>query len=243
VGATATCEADPVAPSTAPADPVRHRPRPRISRAVIISVAVAVTLAAGITPAGAASSSPRDRLRRASHGTLTSGFGTLQFHSDGTARFVVKECGYQPLRPGFVTTFTDCPPDTTTGKLTVTDSGYQLIRKDGSGIRFGAYVDPSNRLHVGFGAVGRVAADRTGTVSISPSEQLVVTRSGCRYVQPGATQTVPCQFTQDSGRSILTYAAPTAGAQTGTQLTGLVYLPSLRLLVSPDMVDRVYRPK
>jgi hypothetical protein len=210
--------------------------------AAAVTAALALVLAAGTVPAGAATTSPRDRLRAAAHGTLTSGFGTLQFRGDGTARFVVKECGYQPLRPGFVTTFTDCPADTATGKVTVTDSSYQLRRADGSAIRFSAYVDTSNQLHLGFGALGRLAANRTGTVNVAPSEQLVVANTGCRYVQVGATQAIPCQFTQDSGRTILTYPAPVGVPGTG-QFAGLVYLPELRLLVSPDMVDRIYRRK
>jgi hypothetical protein len=207
---------------------------------VAAAAALAVAVTAGALPAGAAGPSPRDRLRAVAHGTLTSGFGTLQFRRDGTARFVVRECGYQPLRPGFVTTFTDCQADTATGKVTVTDSSYQLRRDDGSAIRFSAYVDTSKQLHLGFGAVGRLAANRTGTVNVSPSEQLVVASTGCRYVQAGAAQATPCHFTQDSGRTILSYPAP-IGAPGTRQLAGLVYLPGLRLLVSPDMVDRVYR--
>ena len=206
------------------------------------AAALVVVLTAGTIPAGAATPSPRDRLRAAAHGTLSSGFGTLQFHRDGTARFVVKECGFQPVRPGFVTTFTDCAADTITGKVTVTDSSYQLRRPGGSTIQFSAYVDSSNQLHLGFGAVGRLAPDRTGTVNVAPSEQLVVTSTGCQYVQAAATQAIPCQFTQDAGRTILTYPAPIGVPGTG-QLAGLVYLPDLRVLVSPDMVNRVYRRK
>lgn len=227
-------------PRTLPKAVVR---RYRRRAAAVVTAALAVVLAAGTVPAGAATPSPRDRLRAAAHGTLTGGFGTLQFHGDGSARFVVKECGYQPLRPGFVTTFTDCSPDTATGKVTVTDSGYQLRRVDGSAIRFGAYVDTTNQLHVGFGSVGRLAADRTGTMNVSPSEQLVVASAGCRYVQAGAAQAIPCQFIQDSGRTILAYSTPNVAAPGTSQLAGLVYLPALRLLVSPDMVDRVYRRK
>jgi hypothetical protein len=217
--------------------------RYRRHAAAVVTAALAVVLAVGTVPAGAATPSPRDRLRAVAHGTLTGGFGTLQFHGDGSARFVVKECGYQPVRPGFVTTFTDCSPDTATGKITVTDSGYQLRRADGSAIRFGGYVDTSNQLHVGFGSVGRLAADRTSTVNVSPSEQLVVASTGCRYVQAGAAQAIPCQFIQDSGRTILAYSTPNVAAPGTSQLAGLVYLPALRLLVSPDMVDRVYRRK
>jgi len=40
----------------------------------------------------------------------------------------------------------------------------------------------------------------------------------------------------------LTYSAPIGAPGTG-QLAGLVYLPDLRLLVSPDMVNRVSRRK
>jgi hypothetical protein len=212
-------------------------------RVVAATAALATVLAVGTVPASAASPSPRDRLRAAAHGTLTGGFGTLQFHGDGSARFVVKECGYQPVRPGFVTTFTDCSPDTASGKITVTDSGYQLRRADGSAIRFGAYVDTSNQLHVGFGSVGRLAASRTGTVNVSPAEQLVVANTGCRDVQASGSQATPCQFIQDSGRTILAYSTPNVAAPATSQLAGLVYLPTLRLLVSPDMVDRVYRRK
>jgi hypothetical protein len=233
------CQADAVTPPSVATAAVRRARR----RAVTVTAAFAVVLAVGTVPAGAATPSPRDRLRAAAHGTLTGPFGTLQFHGDGSARFVVKECGYQPVRPGFVTTFTDCSPDTATGKIAVTDSGYQLRRADRSAIRFSAYVDASNQLHVGFGAVGRLATNRTGTVNVSPSEQLVVTSAGCRYVQAGAAQAIPCQFIQDSGRTILTYSSPGVAAPGTSPLAGLVYLPPLRLLVSPDMVDRVYRRK
>lgn len=205
-----------------------------------MAAGVVCALTAGI-PAASAASSPRDRLRSAAHGTLSGGYGTIQFRTDGTARFVVKECGYQPVKPGFVTTFTDCPADTATGKVTVTDQGYQLRRRDGSSIRYSAYADTSNQVHLGFGAVGRLTANRTGTVSIAPSEQLVVATAGCQYVQAGAAHAVPCQFAQDTGRTILLYPAPNAGSQTGSQLAGLVYLPGPRLLVSPDMVDRIFR--
>lgn len=209
-------------------------------RAGAVTAIAAVVLAVGAIPAGAAGTSPRDRLRAAAHGTLSGGFGTLQFQRGGRARFAVKECGFQPLRPGFVTTFTDCSPDSTAGKLTVTDAGYQLRRADGSTIRFSAYVDSAGQVHLGFGSIGRLAANRTGTVSVSPSEKLVVASGGCRYVQAGVAQLSPCEFTQDSGRTILTYAAPNPAAPGTTQPAGLVYLPGLRLLVSPDMIDRVY---
>jgi hypothetical protein len=224
---------------TSPPTPFARRRAPRVLAA---AATLAVTLTAGALPAGATAASPRDRLRAAAHGTLASGFGTLQFRSGGNARFAVKECGFQPIRPGFVTTFTDCPPDTATGTVTVTDNGYQLRRSDGSVIRFTAYVDSSRQLHLGFGSIGRLAANRTGTVNVSPSEQLVVGAAGCRYVQAGAAQAIPCQFIQDSGRTILTYPAPAGAPGTG-QLAGLVYLPDLRLVVSPDMVDRIYRRK
>lgn len=221
-------------------------PAPCTRRTATRVLAVAATLAVSLTtwasPAGAAGASPRDRLRAAAHGTLSSGFGTLQFRGGGRARFAVKECGFQPIRPGFVTTFTDCPPDTATGTVTATDNGYQLRRADGSVIRFTAYVDSGRQLHLGFGSIGRLAADRTGTVNVSPSEQLVVGTTGCQYVQAGAAQTIPCQFIQDAGRTILTYTAPAAVPGAG-QLAGLVYLPDLRLVVSPDMVNRIYRPK
>ncbi len=215
----------------------------RVARAAALLIPALAIVAATAVPVSAAGSSPRDRLRHAAHGSLTGGYGTLQFHTDGTARFLVKECGYQPVRPGFVTTFTDCPPDTTTGKVTVTDNGFDLRRKDGSAMRFSAYADTANRLHLGFGAIGRLAADRTGTVNISPSEQLVVTGTGCRYVQAGAAQPVSCQFVQSSDRTILLYPAPNSGAQGGSPLAALVYLSGPRLLVSPDMVERVYRRK
>jgi hypothetical protein len=225
------------------ARPTLTTSRARLARRAAILLPAVAIVAATAVPAGAAGASPRDRLRGVAHGSLTGGYGILQFHTDGTARFAVKECGFHPVRPGFVTAFTDCPPETATGKLTITENGFQLRRPDGSAIRFSAYVDTSNQVHLGFGAVGRVAADRTGTVDISPSEQLVVTRTGCRYVQAGAAQLVSCQFVQSSGRTLLLYPAPNAAAQGGTQLAALVYLSGPRLLVSPDMVERIYRRK
>lgn len=78
---------------------------------------------------------------------------------------------------------------------------------------------------------------------MSPSERLVVTRAGCRYVQAGASQPVACRFIPDSGRTILTYQAPTTTAPNGNQPLGLVYLAGSRLVVSPDMVERIYLPQ
>ncbi len=221
--------------------PIPAHPRPT-RRAVILAAlaAVAVVLVAGTTPASAAGSSPRDRLRAAAHGTLAGGFGTLQFQRGGRARFAVKECGFQPVRPGFVTTFTDCSPEAAAGTVTATDHGYELRRANGSTIRFSAYVDGLSQVHLGFGTVARLSAARTGTVNVSPSERLVITASGCRYVAAGVTHPSACQFIPDAGRTVLTYTAPNPAAAGTTLTAGLVYLPDLRLIVSPDMVDRVY---
>jgi hypothetical protein len=211
-----------------------------VRRATAIAAAAAALLAAGALPARAASSSPLDRLQTAAHGTLHGRFGTLRFQRDGTVRFVVLECGYLPTSPGFVRSFTDCSPDAISGRVEATDTGYQVTRADGTAAHFAAYVDPGGQLHLGFGTVGQLAPDRTGTVGIGPGEQLTVGRTGCVDVQGGRSRPVPCRFVRDRGRTALVFPVADVAAAGGTRQAGLVLVPSYRLLVSPELVDRVY---
>ena len=207
--------------------------------AVVVAASTAAVAAAS-SPARAASSSPVDRLQAAAHGTLRGRFGTLRFRSDGTVRFVVLECGYLPTSAGFVRSFTDCSPEPITGRVQPTDTGYQVTRRDGTAAHVAAYVDPGGQLHLGFGTVGQLAADRTGAVSIAPGEQLTVGRDGCTDVQAGQSKTIPCRFVRDRGRTVLVYPVTDIAAPGGTRQAGLVLVPRYGLLVSPELVDRVY---
>jgi hypothetical protein len=214
--------------------------RPLLRVAATVTAAAAV-LAGGWLPARAAtSSSPIDRLRAAAHGTLHGRFGTLRFQRDGTVRFVVLECGYLPTSLGFARSFTDCSPESIVGRVEATDTGYQVTRSDGSVSHLAAYVDPRGQLHLGFGAVGQLAADRTGTVTIRPGEQLMVGSIGCTDVQGGQSRAVACVFVRDRGRTVLVYPVPDITARGGTRQAGLVLVSPYRLLVSPELVDRVY---
>lgn len=197
----------------------------------------------GVAPAGSAATpppAPVDQLQAAAHGTLHGRFGTLTFGPLGTASFVVLECGYLPRSPGVVRTFTDCPPDTTSGTVTAVPTGYQITRSDGTVRSFAAYVDAGGQLHLGFGAVGQLAADRTGTVQLSGGEVLTVGRHGCRGTQGGRTEAVPCHFTRDHGRTVLVYPVQDTTVKGGVRQAGLVYVSPLRLLASPELVERVY---
>ena len=217
--------------------------RPRAARRgarVVAVIAVIGAVVGGLAPSAQASSSPAERLRAAAHGTLHGRYGTLQFLRDGTVRFVVLECGYLPTAAGFVRSFTDCPPDTTTGRLLVGPTGYEVTRADGTTARFAAYVDPTGRLHLGFGAVGQLAADRTGTIAVAPSEQLVVGRAGCLDVQAGQSRPILCHFFRNRGRTVLSYPTTDIAAPSGIRQAALVLVGSSRLLVSPELVDRVY---
>jgi len=164
-----------------------------------------------------------------------------------------------------VRSLTDCSPDTITGRVEAIDTGYQVTRADGTAAHFGAYVDPGGRLHLGFGTVGRelpdgtgtvtiapgvqltvqrdgcvLAPDGTGTVTIAPGVQLTVQRDGCVDVEGGQAHSVPCRFVRDRGRTVLEYSATDIAAPGGTRQAGLVLVSKYRLLVSPELVDRVY---
>ncbi len=215
----------------------------RRRRLVATLAAVATAAFALIAPTAAAAANPVGAaLQAAAHGTLTGPFGTLTFHPDGTATFVVLECGYLPVSPAFVHTLTDCTPDTTTGPVRVQGNGYSVTQTDGTVVHFAAYVDPAGHVHVGFGPVAMLRADRTGAVTLAPGEQLVVGRRDCRDVQGHHSRRVPCQFEADGDRTVLAYPAPDLANPGRTRTAGLVYVPSLRLLVGPELVDRVYLP-
>jgi hypothetical protein len=215
-------------------------PVARLAARALACVAVIGAVVGGpARPARAVSPSPSERLRAAAHGTLRGRFGTLQFQRDGAVRFVVLECGYLPTTAGYVRSFTDCPPDTTTGRLDVGATGYDVTRPDGTTVHFAAYVDPTGGLHLGFGAVGQLAADRTGTIVVAPTEQLVVGRTGCVDVQTGQGRVVPCRFLRNRGRTVLVYPTTDIATPSGTRQAALV-LVGARLLVSPELVDRVY---
>jgi hypothetical protein len=215
---------------------------PGIVTGALTLASVAILVGAGPTPAVAATRSPGAALQAAAHGTLSGPFGTLTFHTDGTATFVVLECGYLPVSPAFVRSLTDCPPDTTTGRVQVQRNGYSVTQRDGTVVHFAAYVDPTGHLHLGFGPVAALRTNRTGTVALAPGEQLIVGRRDCRDVQGHRSRRVACRYQQDGDRTVLAYPAPDLANPGQTRTVGLVYVPGLRLLVGPELVDRVYLP-
>ena len=191
--------------------------------------------------AGAVTPSPRGALQAAAHGTWRGRFGTLQFHADGTARFSIRECGYLPLSPGYVRVFADCAPDTATGRVVAVPTGYQLTEPDGHVASLTGYVDAHGALHVGYATVGQLAPDGTGTIDYAPGIQLTVGATGCVYAAQGSPAApIPCAFTRVRDRRILEFPAPDASVPGGIRVTGLVYMPRSRLLVSPELADRVY---
>ena len=205
-------------------------------------VAAGLCLGLAAAPGGAASApSPLARLQAAAHGTLHGRFGTLAFRSDGTATFAVRECGYLPVSPGYVRVLTDCAPDTATGRVAAVPTGYQLTEADGRVAMLSAYVDAGGVLHLGYGAVGQLAPDRTGTIDYAPGIELAVGRAGCVYsMNGGEPRAIPCSFTRVRSRTILEFPLPDAAVPGGQTVTGLVYIAGSRLLVSPELVDQTY---
>jgi hypothetical protein len=216
--------------------------RPRWLRPCILTIASAAVLAAAGAAVALATSPPApvDQLRAVATGTLHGRFGTLTFGPSGGVQFSVLECGYLPTSPGVVRTFTDCAPDTTVGTVTVVPTGYQVTRGDGTVRSFAAYVDPAGQLHLGFGAVGQLSAKRTGSVQLSGGERLTVGAHGCTGTQGGRTEAVACRFVRDHGRTVLEYPVQDTAVKGGVRLAGLVYVKASRLLVSPELVERVY---
>jgi hypothetical protein len=214
----------------------------RLTASALMIAVATILVGVGLTAAVAATTAPADALQAAAHGTLSGPFGTLTFRPDGSATFVVLECGYLPVSPAFVHTLTDCTPDTTTGHVRVQGNGYSVTQSDGTVVHFAAYVDPAGHLHLGFGPVAQLHTDRTGTVSLAPGEQVVIGRRDCRDVQGRRSRRIACSFQTDGDRTVLAYPAPDLANPGQTRTAGLVYLPPSRLLVGPELVDRVYLP-
>jgi hypothetical protein len=194
-------------------------------------------------PATAAPKSQRDELREAATGTWSGEFGTLEFGADRTATFAVRLCGYSPVRPGFVETFTDCDPDVVTGRLLVRRNGYALEQPDESAYEYAAYVD-GDTLYLGAGIVAPLDADRRGTVEIGPGEKLKVGDGRCKHIASFGDEVIdrPCRFERRKGRTVLIYVAPNPFSGGKVERNGLVYLPDLGLLVSPELIERPYTP-
>lgn len=208
----------------------------RAIAAVLLALSAVLTSGATVT----AAPSPKEQLRDAASGIWAGPFGTLEFGSDDTATFSVIDCGYTPLEPGFVQTYTDCAPDVLTGTLRVRRDGYEIDAAEGGFSRFAAYV-ADDGLHLGYGVVARLSSQREGTVELGPNERLRIRDGRCRY---SSTFSDPiearCRFVKRDDRTILLYTGPDpfAGGTVGT--AALVYLPGRRLVVSADLVERIY---
>ena len=84
------------------------------------------------------------------------------------------------------------------------------------------------------------AAD--GTVHLGGSEELRVGDARCTYTSVFEKKPIdkPCSFVKRSGRTVLVYEAPDLFSAGKIARNGLVYLPGLRLLVSPELVERPF---
>ena len=131
---------------------------------------------------------------------------------------------------------------TLTGKVRVEEDRYALIEADGTEIDYDAYVG-ADGLHVGWRCQKQLRPDRQGTVDIEPNEQLEVGDGTCRYTAPDLKHAISagCSFVRRSGRTVLLYKAPDPLHGGKTAVTGLVYLPRYRLVVSPES-ERVPHP-
>lgn len=208
--------------------------------AVTFIVAVASTASAQSSggESGSQDSGPREALSDAASGTWSGDLGTITFGTGAAATFSVRACGFKRIRPGFARVFTDCEPDTLTGKVRVEEDRYALVEADGTEIDYDAYVG-ADGLHVGFGVVAQLGPDRQGTVDIEPNEQLEIGDGRCRYSAPNLKHAVSarCSFVRRRGRTVLLYKAPDPLHNGKIAVTGLVYLTGSRLIVSPELVE------
>jgi len=186
--------------------------------------------------------SQRGILRERAAGTWTGEFGTLEFHTDGTATFTIRNCGVSETKPGFGDVDAACDPTVYTGKLSVENHGYGITEADGGTVHLGAYVDDDDALHVGVGAVGAVSANRTGTVELWLHDTLKIGKGTCTWAPfvTGKQLTAKCAYRTGGGRTVLVFRAPDEFDKGKTALHGLVLVPDARLLVDPGLVPLVY---
>ena len=118
--------------------------------------------------------------------------------------------------------------------------GYEIEAPDGGFYNFAAYA-ADDGLHLGYGVVARLSSKREGTVELGPNERLKILDGTCRY---SSTFSDPvearCRFVKRDGRTVLLYTGPDQFAAGAVGTAALVYLPEQRLLVSPDLVERIY---
>jgi hypothetical protein len=186
--------------------------------------------------------SQRTALTVAATGTYASSFGTLEFRTDGTVDFRIKNCGVEETSPGIATAGTDCAPDKYTGRLRIADHAYEITQRDHTTIGVDAFVDDAGALHVGSGTLGYLGKTRRGTITTSTGDHLRVGRGLCTYTPAvkGSPVTAPCAFTNSHDQTVLVFRAPDDFRPKKTVKRGLVYLPSSGLLIGPGLVPLVY---
>jgi hypothetical protein len=181
-------------------------------------------------------------LRDAARGTWNGRFGTLEFNGDGTASFVLKNCGFATVSPGVVTVDSSCDPTTTTGPVKVGEQKYTLGQPDGSGDNFDAWVDSNGKLHLGLGTVAFLGPNRSGTAQVGLNEKLTVEGNRCddKSEFKDASISAPCHFVNKGGQVVLVYKARDDFDHTKTTDQGLVYFADSGLLVSPELVPSMF---
>jgi hypothetical protein len=171
-------------------------------------------------------------LKEAATGTWTGKFGTLTFRPDGTATFVIKNCGtVSPSDAPFGVEDT-CKPDTYTGTIDVT--AYRYTFKDGAsrGTTFQAYVDSGKRLHLGVGTVSAFGPGQKGTVDLFASGSMQVDGSKCTkrsLSNSKDSKAVPCSWSKEQGQNVLEFEDSFGGKDK------LVVLEQEGLAVSPNI--------
>lgn len=184
-------------------------------------------------------------LRDAAHGTWKGPFGTLEFKSDGTATFIIKNCSFfsRTGEPQVVTRQTNCKPSTYTGQLKIDQQTY-TVDLGNHGARFGAYVDSSGKLHVASGKVMFIGSNRSGAVVLRSGDTLTIEGNHCTLKSQYdnvAPINVVCEFVEKGGRVALIWTPkdPTRPNET-LEKEAYVYYADSGLLVAPELVPVIF---
>ncbi|HEX7522179.1 MAG TPA: hypothetical protein VF441_09025 [Acidimicrobiia bacterium] len=190
---------------------------------------------------GTTAARQKQLLRDAAHGTWTGPFGTLEFKTDGTATFTLKECNDDGETPDPALVDTNCAPKTYTGPVSVDDQQYMISAPGGGYDEFDAWVGRDGKLHVGRGTVAFLGPNRAGTAALQFGK-FKIDGSQCDQLGDQVARPVVCHFAQKGGQVVFTYTAIFSLDETGkTTSTGeLVYLADDGLLVLPQLVSYTF---
>jgi hypothetical protein len=185
-------------------------------------------------------------LRDAAHGTWKGPSGTLQFKSDGTASFTIKNCSFfsRDGQPEVVTRLTNCKPSTSDGPLKIDQGTYTIGVNDSMSAAFGAYVDSSGKLHVAFGKVTFIGQSRSGAVVLRSGDTLTIEGNHCTLKSEYdnvAPINVDCEFVKKGRRVAFIWTPKDPDRPNETlEKEAYVYYADSGLLVSPELVPTVY---